>query len=244
MPALTVSTEKPAAARSRSASPSRPPVSPITPPLAPSEPPSTSAQPFPPPRQGFTHEPPPQQIGIPQPPPEPINFEANTDVIALKSAISVLQVQKSRATRDIQALNKAKTEALEDPAAFLEDLATGKVQPRQDYAFGADGVEDDEDEGGGDSSESTQRAWSSLPKPQQVVRCPPINWSQYAVVGDSLDKLHADQVARPSQGAPAVYGSGGTYDTRMEGKQERYVGVAAAYEPGRDLLEKKAKPKK
>lgn len=37
----------------------------------------------------------------------------------------------------------------------------------------------------------------SIPLPQDVVRCPPIEWAKYNIVGESLDKLHRDQQARP-----------------------------------------------
>jgi hypothetical protein len=86
-------------------------------------------------------------------------------------------------------------------------------------------------------------AWRTLPKPQNVVRCPPINWAQYGVVGESLDKLHAEQQQAPNQGAPATLtpGAGGlTYEFKGEaGKQERLVGIAAPYAPGKDKLVKK-----
>ncbi|KHN94494.1 uncharacterized protein MAM_07682 [Metarhizium album ARSEF 1941] len=257
MPALTtILTDKPGA-RSRSASPIRPPMSPITPPLAPAQPrdvPPAAAE-LPPARQTYTHSSQPsQQIGIPPPPPEPIDFEQNPDVIALKSAISVLQVQKRRATGDIQTLNRIKDEALDDPESFMKDLAAGKVKPRDDCLF--ESVDSDEHDGdtGGENSrskrssrqdeESKPREWSSLPKPQDVVRCPPLNWAQYAVVGESLDKLHAEQVARPSQGLPAVFGPNGMYDIKTEGKQEKYTGVAAPYAPAKDRIDRKSKGKK
>lgn len=183
-----------------------------------------------------------------------MDFESNPDVIALKSAISVLQVQKRRATGDIQALNRVKGEALDDPEAFVKDLAAGKVKPRDDFVFGAtdsdDEDMDDEDSDGKRSSqqqqdESKPREWSSLPKPQDVVRCPPINWAQYAVVGESLDKLHVEQVSRPSQGSPAVFGSHGMmYEIKNEGKREKYTGPATPYAPGKDRIDRKSKNKK
>lgn len=37
----------------------------------------------------------------------------------------------------------------------------------------------------------------SIPLPQDVVRCPPIEWAKYNIVGDSLDKLHRDQQLHP-----------------------------------------------
>ena len=86
--------------------------------------------------------------------------------------------------------------------------------------------------------------WAKLPKPQSVVRCPPINWAQYGVVGESLDKLHAEQVAAPTLGMPATLGPGGTFEFKAGDSREparRLVGIAAPYEPGKDKIEKKTK---
>ncbi|KXX83059.1 hypothetical protein MMYC01_200516 [Madurella mycetomatis] len=325
----------------RTSSPPRPPVSPITPTLGPSQLPATGGPgpTFAPTRQpndnsnsssnsnnhgipdfalgrpAFTHTQ-PDQVAIAPPPAQPINFDENPDVIALKSAISILQLQRARATADIQALNRAKTAALADPSAFIADLAAGRVGTEGDPLFletdDSDG--DDEEEGGeeehagqeptsapgtgaktdggtdndtpmtdggvgvppkkregkqnnsGSSSSNgpaaggeggtantatAPAAWRKLPKPQNVVRCPPINWAQYGVVGESLDKLHAEQVAAPTPGAPVALGPGGTYEFKAgsdqaaaaagEQQPRRLVGIAAPYTPGKDKLEKKGK---
>ncbi|KAK5987312.1 hypothetical protein PT974_11437 [Cladobotryum mycophilum] len=235
MPALTINTEN---TTSRPPSPSRPPVSPITPVLGPARLPgdgngnggssnvnnvnrgqaqaqavtgtSTQQEQQRFARQTFTHSQPDQ-------------------IVAIKATISALQVQKIRATNDMQALSKAKNEALENSEAFLRDLVSGRV--RQTDGFNI--VSDD------------GPAWSSLPKQQDVLRCPPINWSQYGVVGESLDKLHAEQVARPTEGTPAAIGSGGMYEFKGgDGKQERYGGVAAPFSPLKDKIEKKPRGKK
>jgi hypothetical protein len=90
------------------------------------------------------------------------------------------------------------------------------------------------------SQQQQPKAWNSLPKPQHVVRAPPINWAQYAVAGDSLDRLHAEQVSQPTQGTPAVVGEKGFYEFKGgDGRQERYDGVAAPYNPAKDKLDPK-----
>ncbi|KAF6842487.1 hypothetical protein CMUS01_03072 [Colletotrichum musicola] len=241
---------------SRSTSPARPPISPITPTL----PPARLADPPPPfaaDRPVLTHSTqPPAASATPPPRPEPIDFDSNPDVLALKSAISILQLQQKKAAADIKALSQAKNAAIENPPAFLADLESGKVHTQGDKLFlDSDSDSDEEGEGKKKASDSgavgdgqskapeEPRPWNSLPKPQNVVRCPPINWSQYAVVGESLDKLHADQLARPSQGAPATLGPSGTYEfTGVPGGNQRpFVGVAAPYTPGKDRIDKKSK---
>ncbi|KAL7797820.1 hypothetical protein V8C43DRAFT_277069 [Trichoderma afarasin] len=244
-PALTISTNM----DSRPSSPVPPPMSPITPTLPPAQlssdvdkgtsrtvtavpvpvPPVAAAPQQQPARSTLSHSQQSDQVGLPPPPSKPIEFESNPDVIALKSAIAVLQMQRMRATADIQALSQIKNEAVEHPDEFARDLAMGKV--------GRGAQPDDE----------TTRAWVAqpIPKAQDVVRCPPINWSQYAVVGESLDKLHAEQVSRPTQGTPATIGAGGVYQFKGgDGKQEEYPGVAAPYAPLKDKIEKKTKSRK
>ncbi|KAI3556304.1 hypothetical protein CABS01_04440 [Colletotrichum abscissum] len=238
---------------SRSSSPARPPISPITPTLPPARLPDPPA-PFAADRPVLTHSSQPSAAtAIPPPRPEPIDFDSNPDVLALKSAISILQMQSRKAAADIQGLNAAKNAAVENPSAFLADLGTGKVHTQGDKLFAeSDSDSDDETEGKADGSAAQGKAkeppqpWESLPKPQNVVRCPPINWSQYAVVGESLDKIHADQLARPSQGAPATLGPSGTYEFKGEpgGNQRPFIGVAAPYTPGKDRIEKKARGSK
>jgi len=70
------------------------------------------------------------------------------------------------------------------------------------------------------------------------VRCPPINWNQYAVVGESLDKIHKDLLERPSEGVPQRIGADGQLVPGGEGQRREFLGVAAPYQPGRDKIEK------
>lgn len=141
-------------------------------------------------------------------------------------------MQKSRATADIQTLSQIKNEAIDHPDEFIRDLAQGRI---------GQGARPD----AGDDEATRPWAAQPIPKAQDVVRCPPINWSQYAVVGESLDKLHAEQVTKPTQGTPAAVGAGGVYQFKGgDGKQEEYPGVAAPYAPLRDKIEKKTKSKK
>ncbi|KAK0633430.1 hypothetical protein B0T14DRAFT_385607, partial [Immersiella caudata] len=203
----------------------------------------------------FTHTQ-PDQTGTVPPPVEPIAFDDNPDVIALKSAISILQLQRARATADMQALRRAKDAALADPNAFVADLTAGRVGVEGDPVMFPSVTSEEEDSSsssdGGEKEDGVKTegseagtAWSKLPKPQTVVRLPPINWAQYGVVGESLDRLHAEQVASPTPGVPAVLGPGGAYEFKAgEGQPSsepgrRLVGIAAPYVPGKDKIDKK-----
>ena len=54
------------------------------------------------------------------------------DAIALKSAISILQLQARNATADIRALQRIKERAVADPEAFARALASGEVASKPD----------------------------------------------------------------------------------------------------------------
>lgn len=236
---------------SRSASPVHPPYSPITPTLehARLAPPITpSSQNGFVPRTTYTHTQPPQTT-IPQPPPVPITLDENPDAIALKSAISILQLQARNATTDIRTLQQIKERAVADPGAFARALAAGEVASKSDplLAPSHEGESDNEDKSeeedekmvGIEDSSTDKENWGSLPRGQSIVRCPPINWMQYAVVGESLDKLHKDQQARPAEGMPQILQPGGSLVSGGEGPQRREdVAVFSVYTPGKDKIDK------
>lgn len=234
-----------------------PPISPLTPTLEPARlPDTTTPQPLlPPPQQPLRlkHSSQPAQPprAVPPPPPEPLDFDDNPDVLALKSAISVLQIQRRRAAADMQHLARAKNRALADPDAFVRDLAAGKVRTRGDDVLRAPADAASDSDSDSDSAARPEKSeaepWSSLPQPQNVVRCPPVNWSQYAVVGESLDRLHAEQLSHPAHGAPATFGPAGVYEFKAapaDARPDRYPGVAAPYAPGKDRIDKKPRGKK
>ncbi|TAQ89546.1 hypothetical protein B7494_g2123 [Chlorociboria aeruginascens] len=232
------------ASNSRSTSPVRPAYSPITPvlgsaPLATSAiSPNTIPNGAGPPRQTYTHSQPPQH-DIPHPPPEPITLESNPDAIALRSAIAILQLQSRNATKDIRTLQRIKERARENPDEFSKALMGGELNPRKEALFNPATYESDEEEEANAAPQNGEKAWPQLPTPQNVVRCPPIKWTQYAIVGESLDKLHEDQKARPSEGMPQILRPDGTLHYGGDGQRRAYdTGVAAPYNPGKDKIER------
>ncbi|KAI5205701.1 hypothetical protein E4T39_02803 [Aureobasidium subglaciale] len=66
----------------------------------------------------------------------------------------------------------------------------------------------------------------AVPLPQDVVRCPPIEWAKYNIVGESLEKLHLDQQTRPGDDASS----------------QRDSVVAAPYNPFVDKLDPQPVP--
>lgn len=59
------------------------------------------------------------------------------------------------------------------------------------------------------------------------MRCPPVNWAKYHVVGEALDKLHEEQRRRP------VNDQGNDDTLGVEG--EDHI-IAAPYNPWKDRL--------
>lgn len=143
---------------------------------------------------------------IDEPPPIPFSLDDNEDAIALRAALSVLQVQKQRSARDIRALNKMRDRALENPEAFLDDLKAGKLtKSANSITIATTGDDDSESDACSAQEEDTATEGSqygSFPEMQNVARCPPINWAKYHVVGESLDKLHEEQRRQPNPGVP------------------------------------------
>jgi hypothetical protein len=116
-------------ARSKSPTPDRPPVSPLTPTasaaqLAPVE--RTESRPRPAP-------PPPTATFTPQPPSVAISETDNPDAIALRSAISLLQLQREKSKRDLKALEELKAAAVADPQAFVRSLQEQRAHASHAY---------------------------------------------------------------------------------------------------------------
>ncbi|EED13264.1 conserved hypothetical protein [Talaromyces stipitatus ATCC 10500] len=151
--------------------------------------------------------PPPNPIK-PEPSPVPISESNNPDVIALRSAISLLQFQKQKALNDIKALDELKRAAAADPESFSRELLAGNLTKEDNHQFIDTDItmtdSDDDSDGAqeGDESSAPKSKFGKIPKPQNVVRMPPINWAKYHIVGEPLDKMHEEHRNRPIAGVP------------------------------------------
>ncbi|KAK4995658.1 hypothetical protein LTR66_004567 [Elasticomyces elasticus] len=114
----------------RSSSPERPQYSPITPHAQPA---TLAAVPY----NGRYIEPGnaiPNTIDTtnntaPAPKPDRLSTGGDsTDAIALRATISVLQLQKMRAQKDMRTLEQIRDQALADPEAFRRDLVAGRLK--------------------------------------------------------------------------------------------------------------------
>lgn len=232
MPTLDIPSLSPMAVADRSVdqadhdagedSPSRPPVSPISPVSVAAElalPPTAPVL-----VEQVEHPAQTTPSFVSQPPSLPTS-EDNTDVMALQSAISILQMQAQKSKQDMKTLQRIKNAALQDPHSFVEELKSGKLNasggtagelgPTLSTAYGnarkAD-VESGSTREVLDSQESTTSAVSSpkstsksstpkfepIPGAQNVYRMPHVNWNKYHVAGEALDRLHEEQRQRPS----------------------------------------------
>ncbi|KAM3078122.1 hypothetical protein ACMFMG_002576 [Clarireedia jacksonii] len=198
----------------------------------------------------YTHSQEPQ-VSVPQPKPEQINLDENPDVLAMRSTISILQLQARKAERDMLALQRIKERALGDPEGFVRSLRGGEVRSEGmvDESMESSSDEDEEEDetrgNGNDAMEdvklesenevringqtdfdtrregANKEKWEKLPTPQNIVRCPPINWAKYGVVGESLDKMHEDQIRRPSEGFPAKINPDGVNEVVVKSKKKK-----------------------
>lgn len=211
----------------RPGTPPRPPYSPVTPVFAHLDPvASNDATILPPPLSpspisrvpeplGYRPPRPPATPAVfkPEPPPVPISESENPDAIALRSAISILQMQKQQSMRDLKSLERMKEAASADPEGFARELAAGRLRAEDRGAIiqFSDDADDDEMETEDDGKEGTKQSegdqspasrFGRIPPPQNVVRMPPINWAKYQVVGEPLDRMHEEQLRRPYSGEP------------------------------------------
>jgi len=216
----------------RPPTPGAPPYSPITPLLSLTDLASGN--------DAYLHGPPED---APQPPP-PVSFSEsdNPDAMALRSAISILQIQRQQSQRDMKTLEEQKKVALADAEGFVDAVTMGRVtttrsgglivgpDPSIELEDLTDGPRSEhEDSGGVPDKTAVGRATvlMDIPGPQNVVRCPPINWAKYHVVGDPLDKLHDEQRKRPTSGQP---------HTDEEPTRIAEHVIAAPYSPWTDKL--------
>ncbi|KZM26270.1 uncharacterized protein EKO05_0002185 [Ascochyta rabiei] len=273
MPALLVDTNlRPAsssdasstsgASQKRSESPTsdRPPVSPITPTataaqLAPIERSESRPRNAPPPPSAPASAPAPTAFRQ-QPPSVPISESENPDAIALRSAISLLQLQREKSKRDLKALEELKHAAVQDPHGFMLSLQQQKAQAARAHsdvltptlAGLADVAESDSDNdddttagqqsgaGRKDSANVDSRVapkFPAVPQPQNVVRCPPIEWAKYHIVGEPLNKMHEEQKKWPGSSEPPKLANGHRAPPHS---------VAAPYSPFKDAVGKSKSP--
>ena len=171
---------------------------------------------------------------IPQP--QPISESDNPDAIALRSAISILQIQRQQSLRDLQALERQKRAAVADPKEFAKEVASGKVrtastdvldQSLPATSMNEDAVEDEEVSTIEAQPAAKASKFEVIPGPQKIVRCPPVNWAKYHVIGQPLNKLHEEQRKRPSGGRAGLEG--------REQRGEEHM-IAAPYNPWKDKL--------
>jgi hypothetical protein len=196
-----------------SGSPERPSYSPVTPTLSQS---SLAGQ------DDEREEVPPEWISEPEA--LPMNLDTNPDAMALRSALSILQVQRRQAIKDMQDLEHMKEAALKDPDRFVKDLQAGKLS-RPPKA----GIEIDDIESAAQENEAAEDAskFGKFPRPQNVLRAPPVEWAKYHVVGEPLERMHQVQQQYP----------GLTEAQRAGSERPQPHVVAAPYRPFADKLD-------
>ncbi len=117
----------------------------------------------------------------------PVSLDDNSDAIAMRAAISILQMQKQQSLKDIKNLEQMRKAAADNPDAFVNDLNDGKLTPQPRIGIDVD-TEDTSDEEQHDASEGSR--FGKFPASQNVVRAPPVEWSKYHIVGEPLDRMH------------------------------------------------------
>jgi hypothetical protein len=179
----------------------------------------------------------------------PISESENPDAIALRSAISLLQLQREKSKRDLKTLEELKAAAVSDPQGFVRSIQAQRTQPSKtnvdplsptlsdvsgsllDSISGAE-KEQRNGEGRKDSADvesvgDPSIKFPTIPQPQNIIRCPPVNWAKYHVVGESLDKLHKEQRQYPGSVEPP---------RNQQGAKAPPHAVSAPYSPFTDSV--------
>ncbi|KAF8540900.1 hypothetical protein BDD12DRAFT_733619 [Trichophaea hybrida] len=124
------------------------------------------------------------------PVPDPGGLSA--DGIALRSTLRLLMLQRDRAKRDIHSLEEMREAALKEPLEFVEFIQSQKARGRGSRT----------NSGSDNNKKPNIFAGKELPKPQEIYKCPNIEWSQYKILGAPLDALHEKHLRRPSPSRP------------------------------------------
>ena len=170
----------------------------------------------------------------------------NPDAIALRAAMSVLQIQRQQALRDMKTLEDQKAKALKDPEAFAKAVSDGTIKSRSMAGIipNPSPIHASHDSKGNPTLDSDSEdeevvppsdpsAFGTIPSAQNVVRMPPVNWAKYHIVGESLDELHEEQRRRPSPGQPLT-----DEDLKPREREPEHV-IAAPYNPWLDKVGEK-----
>lgn len=195
-------------------SPERPSYSPVTPTLSHSSVAANSAN--------GAASPPPQWVDEADLEALPLSLDDNPDAIALRAALSILQIQRQQALKDMRDLDRMKAAALQDPDQFVLDLEQGKLNRPSNPAVGSEHLESS-----GPSQGDSGSKFGRFPTPQNVARTPPIEWKKYHIMGEPLDRLHQVQQHYPGFGQEPQPGSA---------KPQPHA-IAAPYRPFSDKLD-------
>lgn len=160
---------------------------------------------------------------IDEPEPLPVNLDDNPDAMALRSALSILQIQRQQALQDMRDLERMKRAALADPEQFVKDLQDGKLvkAPREGVGVDASDLAAEE------SGKEVVSKFGDLPSAQNITRCPPVEWAKYHIVGEPLDRIHQIQQKYP----------GFTEETLERTERPQPHVIAAPYRPFVDRLD-------
>ncbi|EEQ34682.1 conserved hypothetical protein [Microsporum canis CBS 113480] len=183
-------------------------------------------------KNGTMPTPTPPQF-IKEPAPVPISESENPDAIALRSAITILQIQKQQALRDIQALAKMKQAATEDPHAFANEFLAGSLQSEQGDLFRPSPLQEDEPEYGAESGPEAM----DVDQEKRTQQDNNSGGNQTGRLGEPLDRMHEEQRLRPTLGEPRH----DITPTSISALRSPEHTLAAPYRPFVDKIEPRAK---
>ncbi|KAL8634362.1 MAG: hypothetical protein Q9228_008044, partial [Teloschistes exilis] len=148
----------------RSQSPVSPPFSPITPVMSNSLPSQGN-------QEEHNHFIPPAPTEVPL---QPISASDNSDAVALRAALSILQMQRQQTLKDLTTLEQQKKQAAVDPEGFSKAVASGEIRTRSTGVLESslDVSQSDNPNKMADSGDGALKVskFEDIPGPQNIVR--------------------------------------------------------------------------
>ncbi|KAI5796624.1 hypothetical protein EDC01DRAFT_595955, partial [Geopyxis carbonaria] len=129
----------------------------------------------------------------------------SSDCIALRSTLRLLMLQRDRAKRDIVALEELRETALKEPLQFIDYMTAQKQRGRMTRTNSTSSTRSNFSAKKKSSESLADNIFGDreFPRPQEIYRCPPVEWSKYQILGGPLDVMHENQRNRPSSSRPS-----------------------------------------
>lgn len=172
---------------------------------------------------------------------EQLKVLASQDPLAFTQELVTGSVKQQVNTGGILGASLAPLESLFTDMDPEEDKGTEEEEAMKETSGTKEGESKDTASATATPTSNAGSKFPPIPAPQNIIRMPPINWSKYGVVGDSLDKMHEEQRTNPTPSQPEILATRDSQPARPVMEQYQHsaekapaYAVAAPYDPLKD----------